>query len=177
MNPHPTLSAVGAASPSPLRDASLRPLDQRTLGDLRRREPCRFDLGAVEAAAAALLNAMGVDLTDEALSETPHRLAAAYSEMLTPQPFDATTFPKEPAYDDLVVACSIPFHSLCEHHPVPFQGLAPCRLRRPARVPFWRLNTAACRSAGWPSPAPRRSPPRFAVHCATTPAHDKSSSH
>jgi GTP cyclohydrolase IA len=67
---------------------------------------------------------MGVDLTDEALSETPHRLAAAYSELLTPEPFDATTFPNDPPYDELVVARSIPFHSLCEHHLLPFQGLA-----------------------------------------------------
>jgi GTP cyclohydrolase IA len=124
MKPHPTLSAIGSAVPSPLRDASLRPLDQRTLGDLRRSEPSRFDLGAVEEAAAALLGAMGVDLTDEALSETPHRLAAAYSELLTPQPFDATTFPNDPPYDELVVARSIPFHSLCEHHLLPFQGVA-----------------------------------------------------
>lgn len=124
MKPQPTLSAVGSAVPSPPRDASLRRINQRTLGDLRRSEPSRFDLGAVEAAAAALLDALGVDLTDEASSGTPQRLAAAYSELLTPEPFDATTFPNDPPYDELVVARSIPFHSLCEHHLLPFQGLA-----------------------------------------------------
>ena len=124
MTPQPTLSAVGSAVPPTPRDASLRRINQRTLGDLRRSEPSRFDLGAVEAAAAALLDAFGVDLTDEALSETPHRLAAAYCELGTPEPFDATTFPNDPPYDELVVARSIPFHSLCEHHLLPFQGLA-----------------------------------------------------
>ena len=127
MKPHPTLSAVSAV-PSPPRDASHRPPDERTIGDLRRSEPSRFDLGAVEAASAALLGAMGVDLTDEALSGTPHRLATAYSELLTPQPFDATTFPNDPPYDELVVARSIPFHSLCEHHLLPVSGPCPCRL-------------------------------------------------
>jgi hypothetical protein len=58
MKLHPTLSAVGSAVPSPLRDASLQSLDERTLGDLRHSEPSRFDLGAVEAPAAALLSAV-----------------------------------------------------------------------------------------------------------------------
>ena len=128
MNPHPALSpelsTVVATVPPPLARPTLRPLDQRSFGDLRRSVPSRFDRVAVEAAAGALLRAMGVDLTDQALRDTPHRLAATYSELLTPQPFDATTFVNEPPYDELVVARSIPFHSLCEHHLLPFHVLA-----------------------------------------------------
>jgi GTP cyclohydrolase I len=48
----------------------------------------------------------------------------AYSELLTPQSFQATTFPNDDGYDELVVVKSIPFHSLCMHHVLPFQGVA-----------------------------------------------------
>ena len=48
----------------------------------------------------------------------------AYAELLTPKPFDPTTFPNEEGYDELVLARSIPFSSLCEHHVLPFIGVA-----------------------------------------------------
>lgn len=73
---------------------------------------------------AELLTALDVDLEDESLRETPRRVAAAYGELLTPQPFTATTFPNAEGYDEMVVARRIPFHSLCEHHLIPFVGVA-----------------------------------------------------
>ena len=60
----------------------------------------------------------------EALEETPRRVADAYAELLTPQPFRATTFPNDDGYDELIVARAIPFHSLCMHHLLPFHGVA-----------------------------------------------------
>ena len=51
-------------------------------------------------------------------------MAEAYAELLTPRPFTATTFPNDEGYDELVVARDIPFHSLCEHHLLPFHGVA-----------------------------------------------------
>ena len=51
-------------------------------------------------------------------------MADAYAELLTPAPFNATTFPNDEGYDELVVARDIPFHSLCEHHLLPFHGVA-----------------------------------------------------
>ena len=80
--------------------------------------------GDAESAARTLLDALGVDLTDESLRDTPRRMARMYAEMLTPAPFTPTTFPNDGGYDELVVATGIPFHSLCEHHLLPFVGVA-----------------------------------------------------
>jgi GTP cyclohydrolase I len=83
-----------------------------------------IDPAAVERAARDLLAALGADLSDESLSDTPRRMAAAYAELLTPEPFNATTFPNDGHYDELVLVRDIPFHSLCEHHLLPFVGTA-----------------------------------------------------
>jgi GTP cyclohydrolase I len=77
-----------------------------------------------ERAAADFLRALGVDLDDESRRDTPRRIARLYDDLLTPEPFDATTFPNDGGYDELVVARDIPFHSLCEHHLLPFHGVA-----------------------------------------------------
>src|SRR5215213_5569901 len=84
----------------------------------------RIDHDAVERAAADLLRGLDADVDAEALEETPRRVAEAYAELLTPQPFRPTTFPNDEGYDELVVARSIPFHSLCMHHLLPFHGVA-----------------------------------------------------
>jgi GTP cyclohydrolase I len=86
--------------------------------------PPGIDLVAAEEGARRLLEALGADLEDESLRETPRRVAASLAEMLTPKPFEATTFPNDEGYDELVIARSIPFHSLCEHHVLPFYGVA-----------------------------------------------------
>jgi GTP cyclohydrolase I len=84
----------------------------------------RVDIGRAEDAARALLEALGGDLQDEGLRDTPRRVAAAYAELLTPEPFDMTTFPNDEGYDELVVVRDIPFSSLCMHHLLPFHGTA-----------------------------------------------------
>jgi GTP cyclohydrolase IA len=82
------------------------------------------DVRAAERAVADLLVAFGHDpSTDEHLRETPRRVAAAFAELLTPAPFEATTFANDEGYDELVVVRSIPFHSVCEHHLLPFKGV------------------------------------------------------
>jgi GTP cyclohydrolase I len=83
-----------------------------------------IDLAAAEAAARDLLVALGTDLSDEGVADTPRRVAKAYAELLTPVPFEATTFPNDEGYDELVLARDIPFHSLCQHHLLPFTGVA-----------------------------------------------------
>jgi GTP cyclohydrolase I len=84
----------------------------------------QIDRRAVQRAARKLLLALGADADGEALQETPRRVADAYAELLTPQPFRATTFPNDDGYDELIVARAIPFHSLCMHHLLPFHGVA-----------------------------------------------------
>ncbi len=51
-------------------------------------------------------------------------LAQAYAELLTPVEFNATTFPNDEQYDELVLVRDIPFQSLCAHHLLPFHGVA-----------------------------------------------------
>jgi GTP cyclohydrolase I len=86
-------------------------------------EEC-VDRGRAETAARDLLEALGVDVESESLRETPRRMADVYAELLTPTDFNPTTFPNDGEYDELVVARAIPFHSLCEHHLLPFVGVA-----------------------------------------------------
>ena len=83
-----------------------------------------IDLEAAEAAARDLLHALGADLDDEGLHDTPRRVAKSLGELLTPEPFVATTFPNDGGYDELVVLRDVPFHSLCMHHMLPFHGMA-----------------------------------------------------
>jgi GTP cyclohydrolase I len=83
-----------------------------------------IDLPAAEAAAADLLRALGMDLREPSLAETPRRMAKAFAELLTPKEFNLTTFPNDEGYDELVLARAIPFTSVCEHHLLPFSGTA-----------------------------------------------------
>ncbi len=82
------------------------------------------DVVAAAKAVHDLLVALGEDPTSEHLHRTPERVAKAYRELLTPHDVSPTTFPNDEGYDELVVVRSIPFHSLCEHHLLPFVGQA-----------------------------------------------------
>lgn len=83
-----------------------------------------IDPGAAEQAAADLLTALGLDLTDENLVETPRRMAQALIEMTSGSDFELTTFPNDEGYDELVLVRDIPLQSVCEHHMLPFVGIA-----------------------------------------------------
>ena len=90
----------------------------------------RVDLEAAEQAARDLLAALGADLGDEGLADTPRRVAAAYAELLTPLPFTPTTFPNDEATTSWWWPVPSPsprsagFSSLCRHHLLPFSGVA-----------------------------------------------------
>jgi GTP cyclohydrolase IA len=104
----PGASALALAEPPPSAGAQTR----------------RLDHAALQVAARELLKAVGADVDSSPFDDTPRRVADAYAELLTPQPFRATTFPNDEGYDELIVARAIPFHSLCMHHLLPFHGVA-----------------------------------------------------
>jgi len=82
------------------------------------------DIEAARRAAADFLAALGVDVDHEDLAETPARMARAYAELFDARPLRLTTFANDQGYDELVLARAIPFRTVCEHHLLPFSGLA-----------------------------------------------------
>jgi GTP cyclohydrolase I len=82
------------------------------------------DLDAAQRAAGDFLAALGIDLDREQLRETPARMARAYAELFDARPLRLTTFPNDAGYDELVLARGIPFRTVCEHHLLPFSGVA-----------------------------------------------------
>ncbi|MGH3811815.1 MAG: GTP cyclohydrolase I, partial [Pseudonocardiaceae bacterium] len=113
------MSIVEPTAPRPERPASVRHHSLRVVPSRQ-----EVDLPAVERAVTDLLVALGKDPTSEHLFDTPRRVAHSYAELLTPREFDLTTFPNDEGYDELVLAKSIPMQSLCEHHLLPFHGIA-----------------------------------------------------
>lgn len=83
-----------------------------------------IDIDGAVAGAQKMLECLGVNLSDPVLAQTPERMALNLAEFLNPLPFDMTTFPNDENYDELVIVKDIPFHSLCEHHVLPFTGVA-----------------------------------------------------
>ena len=82
------------------------------------------DTDRARDAAEAFLRALGVPVDDPGVADTPRRMAEAYAELLTPRPFELTTFGNDEGYDELVLARDIPVRSVCEHHVLPFTGVA-----------------------------------------------------
>ena len=105
-----------------MRDGRGRRAAPGSVGSVNDERP--VDLPAAADAVRQLLTALGQDPDAEGLRKTPTRVAAAFAEMLQARPFDMTTFPNDEGYDELIVARDIPFVSLCEHHLLPFTGVA-----------------------------------------------------
>lgn len=82
------------------------------------------DLEAAERAAREFLQALGVVVDSEGTRDTPGRMARGYAELLNARPFRMTTFPNDEGYDELVLARDIPLRSVCQHHMLPFVGVA-----------------------------------------------------
>ena len=85
------------------------------------------DLAAIKAAVRTNLRAVGEDPDRDGLLETPHRVAKMYAEMFSGLQQDPgrhleVTF--EESYDEIVLVRDIPFTSMCEHHLLPFRGVA-----------------------------------------------------
>ena len=99
------------------------PIGSRRKPEVVGRSPA-VDLVRAERAVAELLAALGQDVSSGQLLDTPRRVAASYAELLTSAPFTPTTFPNDEGYDELVLVRAIPFQSLCQHHLLPFVGVA-----------------------------------------------------
>ncbi len=87
----------------------------------------KVDLEAIEGAVRTILRAVGEDPDRPGLRDTPRRVARMYKEMfaglrLDPARHLKVTFPED--YDELVLVRDIPFTSMCEHHLLPFSGVA-----------------------------------------------------
>lgn len=90
--------------------------------------PKQIDLERIAAAVREILSAIGEDPNREGLLHTPTRVARMYGELFAglhadPAGHLRTGF-TEQQYDELVVLRDIPFNSMCEHHLMPFEGVA-----------------------------------------------------
>lgn len=86
-----------------------------------------FDGDGVRRAVRDLLVAIGEDPDREGIRDTPDRVARAFDEIfagLLVDPRDALSVTFEEGYDEVVMVRDIAFHSMCEHHLVPFFGVA-----------------------------------------------------
>ncbi len=86
-----------------------------------------IDLAAIKGAVRTILRAVGEDPDRDGLLETPRRVAKMYAEMFSGLQQDPgrhleVTF--EESYDEIVLVRDIPFTSMCEHHLLPFRGVA-----------------------------------------------------
>jgi GTP cyclohydrolase I len=86
-----------------------------------------MDLERIERAVREILVAVGENPDREGVRRTPHRVARMYAELfagLNKDPGEHLTTAFTETYDELVVLRDIPFHSMCEHHLMPFEGKA-----------------------------------------------------
>lgn len=86
-----------------------------------------MDKPRIEAAVRELLLAIGEDPDREGLRETPRRVANMYGEIFGGMEEDPRSHLKiftEEQNDEMVTVRDIPLYSMCEHHLVPFMGVA-----------------------------------------------------
>lgn len=86
-----------------------------------------FDEKRAESAIRELLIAVGEDPDREGLRDTPSRVARAYKELLAglrQEPEDVLTTTFDLGHDEMVLVKDIEIVSLCEHHLLPFHGVA-----------------------------------------------------
>ncbi len=87
----------------------------------------KVDHEAIKLAVRQILKAVGEDPDREGLLETPRRVAKMYEEMfvgLTLDPGRHLDVTFEESYDEIVLVRDIEFTSMCEHHLLPFKGVA-----------------------------------------------------
>lgn len=86
-----------------------------------------FDEAKIKKAVAAMIEAIGEDPRREGLRDTPKRVAEMYAELfmgLDKDPKEDLAVGFELGHREMVVLKDIPFYSMCEHHLLPFHGVA-----------------------------------------------------
>ena len=89
--------------------------------------PAPIDLERAERAVREILLAIGEDPEREGLRDTPARVARSYTEIfagMAQRPEDVLTTTFELGHDELILVRDIEVYSTCEHHLVPFHGVA-----------------------------------------------------
>ena len=85
------------------------------------------DQAKIKTAALSIIEAIGDDPQREGLQDTPQRIAEMYAELFSGMDTDAKTELSvgfEAGHHEMVILKDIPFYSMCEHHLLPFFGLA-----------------------------------------------------
>ncbi len=89
--------------------------------------PGGFDRDAVILTVRTLIEQLGLDVHDEGMQGTPRRIADMYAEMfegLGQDPRDQLQVQFAEGHDEMVILRDISFYSMCEHHFLPFYGVA-----------------------------------------------------
>ena len=102
-------------------------VDRISMGQASTHEPPPFDHARAAAAVTELLIAIGEDPERDGLRDTPDRVARMFAETfagLRQQPADVLTTTFDLGHDEMVMVKDIEVYSTCEHHLVPFHGVA-----------------------------------------------------
>ena len=84
-----------------------------------------MDYGKIQDAVTSILHAIGDDPQREGLADTPRRIAEMYGELFSgigKDPASVLTTSFDEGYNEPVILRDVPFHSICEHHFLPFFG-------------------------------------------------------
>lgn len=87
----------------------------------------KVDLKKIEKGVKFILEGVGEDPRRAGLKETPQRVARMFSEILggvKENPADELRVAHEEKHDEMVLIKNIPLYSMCEHHLLPFAGIA-----------------------------------------------------
>ncbi|MDD5066736.1 MAG: GTP cyclohydrolase I FolE [bacterium] len=87
----------------------------------------QFNLKKIERSFRDIMEALGLDLKDPSLKETPRRVAEMYNELFCGLRLSTDKIIKKfrtAEYNEIILVKDIPLYSVCEHHFIPFIGKA-----------------------------------------------------
>ena len=102
-------------------------MPNNTNSNKSRRKNTTIDMAKIEKAVASIIDAIGEDPKREGMVGTPRRIAEMYAEVfggIYEDPGEELRVGFEEGHQEMVILKDIPFYSMCEHHFLPFHGLA-----------------------------------------------------